>query len=169
MPLDGPNIFLAQIEPLEPFDGEPSQPVAPPPPRPARPMTFSDLQGAMHDYGTGKNVDHTFRNGSLVILAIIAVVVLMSHLREKHKNAAPPDSVRKLGRELGRPVRFPLCTGVLLRWVAITCKVPFASLLLSSHLFDRCVQQWSHEHTFSIVRSWGKSRLERLRPVLFEA
>ena len=163
----GPQFLpLAQLDMME----DPTQPIARPTQRqPERPMSFSDLQGAMHDYGTGKNRDNTFRNGSLIILGVIAVVVLLIHLRQKQKNAEPPDSVGKLGRELGRLVRFPIGTKALLKWVAASSKVPFASLLMSSALFDRCVKEWSRGHTFGIVRAWGKGRLEKLRPVLFGA
>jgi hypothetical protein len=169
MPQDLP-IYLAQAEPFDEasFGDSGDAPPPAPPARPAKPMTFSDLQGAMHDYSTGKNVDNTFRNGSLVILAVIGVVVMAIHLRQKYKNAAPPESVGKLGRELARLVRFPLGTRMLLWWVAVSSKVPFASLLLSSTLFDRCVRDWSRGHTFALLRGWGKSRLEKLKPVLFE-
>jgi len=128
---------LAQME----MPDDPTQPMQAAPQRaPQKPMTFSDLQGAMRDYSEGKHQDNTFRNGSLIILGVIAVVALLIHFRQKQKNAEPPDSLGKLGRELGRLVRFPLGTKMLLRWVAASSKVPFASLLLSSALFDRCVK-----------------------------
>ena len=157
------DYMLAQADPWD-------ESFAPPPPQsaPSRPMTFSDLRGAMHDYTTGNTKDHTFRNGSLVILAVITLIALLIHLRQKQKTAGPPDSLGRLGLELARGVRFPLFSRLLLRWVAASSKVPFASLLLSSSLFDRCVQDWSRAHTFVIVRGWGKGRLDRLRPVLFD-
>ena len=166
MNLNGPSFLpLAQMDVMD----DPTQPIVRQTQRqPERPMTFSDLQGAMKDYSEGKHQDNTFRNGSLIILGVIAIVALLIHLRQKQKNAEPPDSVGKLGRELARLVRFPLGTKALLKWVAASSKVPFASLLLSSALFDRCVKEWSHGHTFALVRAWGKGRLEKLRPVLFE-
>jgi hypothetical protein len=167
MDIQVPHILpLAQTDYME--DPMQPPPAAPAPRQPARPMNFSDLQGAMRDYSDGKHQDNTFRNGSLIIMGVIAIVALLIHLRQKQKNAEPPDSVGKLGRELGRLVRFPLGTKALLKWVAASRKVPFASLLLSSALFDRCVKEWSCEHTFAVFRAWGKSRLDKLRPVLFE-
>ena len=100
-----------------------------------------------YDYSEGKNPDNSFRNGTLILLGITAVVALLIHWRQKHKTAGAPDSLHKLGRELGRLVRFPLGTRLLLTWVAASSKVPFASLLLSSALFDRCVNEWSRGTT----------------------
>lgn len=143
-----------------------------PPPPPAtqthRSITFSDFKQSLRDYNTGKINDSEFRNGVLSLLAVAALVVLVIHLRQRHRHAGPPDNMRKLGRELGRLVRFPLGTRLLLNWVASSTKTPFAALLLSAELFDKCVNQWAKTATFSVARRWGKGRLARLRPVLFE-
>jgi len=141
---------------------------APPPKQPApHRMSFSDLQQSLHDYDTGKINDNGFRNGVLSLLAVIALVFLIVHLRQRHKNAGPPDSMHRLGRELGRLVHFPLGTRLLLQWVARSTRTPFASLLLSAGLFDKCVHQWAEIPTFSVARNWGQSRLAKLRPILF--
>ena len=143
-----------------------------PPPPPAtqahRPITFSDFKQSLRDYNSGKINDAEFRNGVLSLLAVAALVLFIIHLRQQRKQAAPPDNLRKLGRELARLVRFPLGTRLLLKCVARATKTPFASLLLSAELFDKCVNQWAQTATFSVARRWGKGRLARLRPVLFE-
>jgi hypothetical protein len=140
----------------------------PPPPQPApHRMSFSDLKQSLHDYDTGKTSDNDFRNGAVALLAVIALVFLFFHLRQRHKNAAPPDSMHRLGRELGRLIPFPLGTRLILQWVARSTHTPFASLLLSAGLFDKCVTQWENIPTFSAARHWGRSRLEKLRPILF--
>jgi hypothetical protein len=131
-------------------------------------LSFSDLKQGLHDYDTGKTNDDGFRNGILSLLAVIALVALFIHFRQRHKTPTPPDSLRKLGRELGRLVRFPLGSRLFLHWVARSTQTPFAALLLSAGLFDKCVAQWSRTPTFAAARRWGNSRLQRLRPVLFE-
>jgi hypothetical protein len=130
-------------------------------------MSFSDLQQGLNDYSTGKTNDNGYRNGILVMLALIGVVALVIHLRQRHKNAGPPESMHKLGRELAHTVSFPFATRFLLFWVAHATKTPFASLLLSAALFDKRIEQWSAAPTFSVARRWAKSRLDRLRPILF--
>ena len=139
------------------------------PPKPEHRLSFSDLQRSLHDYNTGKTNDNGFRNGILILLAIIGVIALVIHLRQRHQEAGPPDSLAKLGRELGRLVRFPFGTRLLLWWVARSTRTPFASLLLSGGLFDRCVEEWAHSIDVFSGWRWGKTRLERLRPALFEA
>jgi hypothetical protein len=139
------------------------------PPRPARhQMSFSDLQQSLRDVNSGKGGDNSFRNNVLVLLALVGMIVLIVHLYRRHKRAAPPDNIHRLGRELGRLVRFPPGTRLLLKWVARSTRTPFASLLLSAPLFDRCIQDWARQPTFSVARQWGRGRLERLRPVLFD-
>lgn len=148
-----------------PWDDPPTDPTPPPPPK--HPISFSDLQQSLHDYNTGKG-DNGFRNGILIILVLIALFALVLHFRQRHKNAGPPDSIHKLGRELGKPVRFPVASRVVLKWVARSTQTPFAALMLSAALFDKCVNDWSNQPTFSVARHWGRTRLERLRPVLFD-
>jgi hypothetical protein len=141
----------------------------PPPPPPQRPMSFSDLQQGLRDVNTGK-VDNTiFRNGILTLLVILALLVLMLHLRQRRQMpAAPPDSLRKLGHELGRVVPFPFGARLLLKWVAFSTATPYPALLLSSDLFDKCLGQWSRDPRFSAARIWGRTRLLRLRSILFD-
>jgi hypothetical protein len=142
---------------------------APPPPPPPQPrMSFSDLQQGLRDVHSGKVDDSTFRNGILVMLVLLALVVLILHFRQREQtSAAPPDNLRRLGRELGGVVPFPLGSGLVMRWVAHSTATPYAALLLSSELFDKCVAQWERNPTFAVVRSWGRDRLRRLRPILF--
>jgi hypothetical protein len=142
----------------------------PPPPEPQarRPMSFSDLQQSIRDYNAGHTSDTAFRNGMLSLLAVIAFVFLVVHLYRRHKHAAPPDNLHRLGRELGRLVPFPLGARLLLKWVARATNTPVASLLLSAGLFDKCVRQWAQMPTFSMARHWGRGQLDKLRLVLFE-
>jgi hypothetical protein len=155
-----PPLILAQ---LNPYDAAPP-PAAPPPQR----MSFSDLQRGLRDVHNGKVDDSAFRNGILVLLVLLALVVLIIHFRQRQQTPAPPpDNLGKLGRELGRLVRFPLGSRLALKWVAFSTATPFAALLLSSELFDKCVGQWACDPTFAVARTWGRTRLQRLRPVLF--
>jgi len=131
-------------------------------------MSFSDLQQGLRDVHSGKVDDSAFRNGLLALLAALALFVLIIHLRQRHKTPAPPHSLGRLGRHLGRLVPFPLGTRLLLKWVARSTATPYPALLLSSALFDTCVAQWSRQPTFAIARNWGHHRLQRLRPVLFD-
>src|SRR4051812_6031900 len=101
-----PSFTFLPLAQANPWDDAPP---APPESKPAaHPMTFSDLQGAMHDYTEGKTTDNTFRNGTLILLAVTAAIALLIHWRQKRKTAGPPDSLGKLGREIGRLIRFPL-------------------------------------------------------------
>jgi hypothetical protein len=155
------TFLLAQYSPYD-------EPVAPQPEaRPRRAMSFSDLQQGFRSYQSGETNDTAFRNGILLLMAAVAVLALIVHLRQRTKNAGPPDSLARLGLELGRLVRFPLGSRLMLWWVARTAGVPFASLLLSSALFDKSIAQWAAVPTFGVARQWGRSRLARLRPLLF--
>jgi hypothetical protein len=140
-----------------------------PPPKDTPPrMTLTDLKQGLRDVQDGKVDTSTFRNGIITLLAVLALIVLVIHLRQRRKKAAPPDNLRKLGRELGRKVPFPLGAKFLLHCVARATKTPFPALLLSAALFDKCVAQWAREPSFAAVRNWGRSRLLHLRPVLFD-
>jgi hypothetical protein len=142
---------------------------APPPPPPQRPMSFSDLQQGLRDVHTGKVDDSTFRNGILVLLAVLGLIVLIMHFRQRRQEPAePPDNLRRLGRELGGVIPFPLGSKIVLKWVALSTATPYPALLLSSDLFDACVEKWAAGPSFAVVRNWGRSRLQRLRPVLFD-
>jgi len=132
-------------------------------------MSFSDLQQGLRDVNSGKVNDNTFRNGILALLALLALFVLIIQFRQRHKTpAAPPESLGSLGRHLGRLVHFPLGTKLLLKWVARSTTTPYPALLLSSELFDNCVDRWAHQPTFAVARNWGRGRLQCLRPILFD-
>ena len=161
LPRHFPPPPLAQ---LNPYDEAP--PSSEPPPQ--RSMTFSDLQQGLRDVHSGKVDNSTFRNGILILLATLAIVTLLTHLRQRKINGGPPDSLRKLGRELGRKVPFPLGAKLLLHWVARATQTPYPALLLSSALFDKCVAQWARDPSFAAARNWGRGRLQLLRPVLFD-
>jgi len=71
-----------------------------PPPPPAtqthRSITFSDFKQSLRDYNTGKINDSEFRNGVLSLLAVAALVVLVIHLRQRHRHAgSEPDEQRR--------------------------------------------------------------------------
>ncbi len=152
---------LAQASPWD----EPAAP--PPPPKPtAHPMSFSDLQEGMRAYNAGET-DNSMRNGLLIMIAAVAVLALLLHLRQRHKSAGPPDSISHLGWELSRQLRFPMGTKLLLWWVARSSRTPIASLMLSSALFDKAVAAWAAQPTFGVARQWGRGRLNLLRPALF--
>ncbi len=122
----------------------------------------------MHKVNTGQTNDNTFRNGILVLLAVVALIVLVLNWRQRRKTAGPPDNIGRLGRQLGRLVRFPFGSRLVLKWVAHSTQTPFASLLLSSALFDKSVESWVSQPTFAALRHWGKDRLVLLRANLFD-
>jgi hypothetical protein len=157
-------LLLAQYNPYD------DAPPPPPPPPVQRPMSFSDLKQGLRDVHNG-NVDNSFfRNSSLSLLAVLALIVLLLHLRQRHQNtiSTVPNNLRRLSRELGRFVPFPWGTKLILKWVARSTGAPYPALLLSSELFDQSINAWSRQPTFALARGWGKARLERLRSVLFE-
>jgi hypothetical protein len=133
----------------------------------AKPMSFSDLQKGMRAYNSGEAKDNGFRNGTLTLLFFVALLALILHLRQRRKTAGPPDSMGKLGWELSRQVRFPFGSRFVLLWVGRSTGTPFASLLVSASLFDRAVNDWTRNPTFSAARHWGRTRLDRLRSQLF--
>ncbi len=155
-----PMTILAQAAPWEEAVAAPTKPV------PTR-ISFSDLQEGMRAYQSG-DTDQTFRNCAVVMLVVVALFVIVMHFRNKRQNAGPLDSQGKLGRELSRIIPFPMGARLALWWVARSTKTPFATLLISMELFDRNVTAWASGATFALARRWGKGRLERLRPLLFE-
>ena len=56
---------------------------------------------------------------------------------------------------------------MLLWWVARSTEMPVATLLISSALFERSVEDWGRVPTLTLARRLGRGRLERLRGVLF--
>lgn len=156
--------FLAQVGG---FDDAPA--ASAPAAEPRRPMSFSDLQQGMRDVHSGKVDDSGFRNWTILLLIVIALIAIFIHMRQRKTVVVQTDSLPKLARELARQISFPLGTRLLLLWVARSTATPFAAILLSETLFNRCISQWHAQPTFSAARSWGRSRLELLRPELFDA
>ncbi len=130
---------------------------------------FSDLQQGFQRVNNGELNDNTVRNGILILMAVVGVVALVIHLKQRRESAQPPDSLRSLSWSMSRLVRFPMGSRMVLWWVARSNKLPVAALMLSSVLFDKSVASWSGQATFSAARRWGKGRLIRLRRVLFDA
>jgi hypothetical protein len=135
--------------------------------QPRRPLSFSDLKQGLRDYSTGATNDNTLRNGLLIMIAVVGVIALTLHYLQRRRKAGPKDSLTALAWELGRKVRFPFGSRLILWWVARAAGVPLASLLLSVGLFDRSVGDWAAQPTFGLLRKWGRGRLERLKPILF--
>lgn len=161
-----PLVFkvLAQMQP-PPWEEAPLHgPSAPPP----RPLSFKDLQQSIHQYNEGAP-DNSLRNGLLIVLAFVALIALILHYRQRRKDNLPPDSEMSLARELAHVVPFPWGTKFLLKWVARSANVPFATLLLSAQAFDQHVETWAAQPTFALVRRWGITRLHRLKTILFDS
>lgn len=131
-------------------------------------MTFSDLQQGLRQYQSGEG-DNSLAHGLLIIVASVAVLALVLHLRQRMKTMGPPDSDRKLARELSRAVGFPMFSRLALWWVSRTTGTPMAAMIVCEHLFDVNVAAWAGRPTFSLARGWGKSRLDQLRSKLFAA
>lgn len=126
-----------------------------------------DLSRGFNQIYNGEVSESTFRNGMLAVVGVIVVLAIIIHYRDKRKQAKVLDSQFKLGWELCKLVPFPFGSRVILWWVARSSKLPVATLLISSKAFDRAVNEWSSQPTFSLLRQWGKSRLLRLQPILF--
>lgn len=134
----------------------------------ARPggMKFSDLQNGFRQWASGAT-DERYRNGLLLVMGTIGVVVLAIYLRQRARQKKSVDSERRLGLELGRVVPFPWGTRMLLYWVARRSGTPFVTLLISAERFRKAVKEWAGEPTFAMFRRWGAGRLGRLEGVLF--
>ena len=138
------------------------------PPAPVeRKMSFGDLQKGFQKFNSGES-DPSVRNGLLIMVAAVALIVLLIHFRARIKARKTPDSEGRLFRELARVVRIPFTTRLILKWVARTAKVHAAVLLVSEQAFTTCVTRWEDQPTFSPLRRWAKKRLDHLRPALFE-
>ncbi|MEI8197835.1 MAG: hypothetical protein WCI73_18220, partial [Phycisphaerae bacterium] len=111
--------------------------------------------------------ENTFRNGMLVVIGFLLIVVLISHLRQRRAQPKALDSQFRLGWELCRLVPFPVGSRLMLWWVARSTKTPMATLLISAQAFEVAVRQWGQEPTFAPLRQWGRTRLQRLEPILF--
>ncbi len=132
-------------------------------------MSFSDVfQTGMSKFNNGQT-DNTLRNGLLIMIGLVAIIGLALHLRQRFKHKPELNSPAHLGRELCRVIPFPFGTRVLLWWVARCTHVHLATLLLSAQAFETSVTTWSSHGTFSPLRRWGASRLEKLKQLLFEA
>jgi hypothetical protein len=151
----------------DPFD-DPN--ASSPPPTPAIPthsFSFSDLQQGLRTANHGDPHDRTAQITLMCMVATVAVIALVLHLRQRRKEAAPLNSSLRLAWELARQVRFPWGSRLVLLWVARSAKMPLASLLISGHAFDAALEVWFHRPTFGPLRKWGMTRLAQLRPVLF--
>ena len=149
------------------FD-DPDTPAPPPPPPASHRLSFSGFQKGLQDTNVGTAHDRHFELILLGMVAIIACIALILHLRQRQKAAGPLDSVSRLARELSRDIRFPFASRFFLGWVARSSGLPIAALLLSARTFDKAVDAWSDQHTFSLLRRWGHARLQLLKPNLFE-
>lgn len=158
--------WMATLAEVVPWDDAPASP--PPAASQQRPMNFSDLQQGFRQWHEGTTSENTFRNGMLVVVALVAVVALVVHLRQRRRAPKTINSPLRLGMELSRQVPFPFGSRIMLWWVARSTGLPLATLLISAAAFRAGVEQWSAEPTFGLLRRWGRSRLERLQPVLFD-
>jgi hypothetical protein len=144
---------------------------APEPAKPASPVahsfSFSDLQQGLRTANHGDPHDRSWQMGLLVMVAAVAVVAMILHLRQRRKEAGPLNSTRRLAWELAKQVRFPFGARMVLWWIAMSARMPMATLLISGHAFDGALEAWFHRPTFGPLRRWGMSRMERLRPMLF--
>lgn len=157
-----PLFSLAQTPPWE-------QPPAPPPP--AAPvqhgLTFSELKSGLRAYQSGTTRDSARNSGLMVVVLLVLLLGVFLHVRQRRKEAGPPDNVGKLGRELCRIARVPWSSRVLLWWVGRSTKLPLACLLVSSTSFEAAVRAWAALPTFGPARRWGRERLRRIKPLLF--
>lgn len=150
--------LLAQVTP---WDEAPAAPAAA-----RKPMNFQDLQRGFQQWNSG-DTDTFGRNGLLLMVAVVAVLALLIHLRARVRGGKTPDSERKLFRQLARVAGLSLTTRWLLRWVAAHAQVHAATLLVSPTAFQVCVDRWSKEPSFVALRIWGHRRLTELQPKLF--
>jgi hypothetical protein len=158
-----PLFSLAQTPPWE-------QPAAPPPPAPTQHgLTFSELKSGLRAYQSGTTRDSARTSWLLVVVALVVLLGLFLHVRQRRKEAGPPDSPGKLGRELCRIARLPWTARVLLWWVGRSTNLPVSCLLISSEAFETAVGLWAEVPTFGPARRWGRERLRRVQPLLFAA
>jgi predicted membrane-bound mannosyltransferase len=156
--------MLAQEQPL---DDAPTPSAAPAAPA-AHSFSFSDLQQGLRTASHSDPHDHTAQVALLVMVSCVAVVAMILHLRQRRKEAGPLNSSARLAWELAKQIRFPLGSRIALAWVALSAKIPMATLLVSTRAFDDALDTWFHRPTFGPLRRWGMSRLSRLRPLLFD-
>jgi hypothetical protein len=135
-----------------------------------RPMNFSDLQNGFRQWNdNGSPETALFRNGILVVVAIVALIALLVHWRQKRSKPIEPDSDLALGLELRRHIPCGFSGHVMLWWMARSSGIPLGSVLICRAAFDKALETWSGVPTFAILRRWGRSQMERLRPELFGA
>ncbi|HVS70035.1 MAG TPA: hypothetical protein VHQ47_02140 [Phycisphaerae bacterium] len=130
-------------------------------------LTFSDFTNGLRDYNTGKDKSST---GSGVLIGVVAVVVfagILLHVRQRRKEAGPPDSDRRLAWELLSAAGVSWKIRLLLLWVARSTGWPVAALLISTAAFDKAVGEWGKRSTFGPARRWGKAALQGARSELF--
>ncbi len=148
-----------------PWDPAPPAQMTPPPVQ--RQLTFSDLTTGLRQYSAGESRYNANHSGLLGVVAVVLIVCVLLHLRQRRKQAGPPDSEGRLGRELCRVARVSPLTRILLHWVSRSTRVPVAALLVSSAAFERALATWSARPTFGPVRRWGRTHLHALHVQLF--
>lgn len=156
-------VMLAQVRGREALE----EPAAPAAPVRENTMSFGGLQKGFKQFNEG-NTDNTMRNGLLVMVAVVVLIAVAIHVRARLKLRTTPDSERKLFRELARVVHVGFATRLLLKWVARSAKVDAAVLLISEAAFSTSVGKWAEQATFAPLRRWGKRKLARLKPRLFD-
>jgi len=154
--------ILAQVMNFDDNAPRPAENAAP------RGMTSRDFFQGMHQAFHNGPTDNSFQKGVLVAVAIVAIIALIAHLRQRWQSREPPHSTLRLARELTRGLKFSFLGKLLLWWVGYSTSSGFIPLLLSGPLFDRSIQQWAQIPTLAPLRRWGYRRLLRLRPLLFE-
>ncbi len=155
--------FLAQIMPMN------DERETPPPPPPAHhPLSFTDLQQGLRSANQGNPHDRSTQTALIGMVAVVVLIGVILHLRQRHKQAGAPNSTKRLAWELSRRITFPFGSRILLVWVARTAKVPMATLLVSARAFDAAIVTWAGRPLFGPLRRWGQGRLMQLKPVLFE-
>ena len=157
-------LILAQYTP--PWEETAAKGAAAPRPPQSHGTAIDLSKGFQQVYG-GAVSENTFRNGMLVVVALMAIVALVLHLRQRRGQQKALESQFQLGWELCRLVPFPFGSRLMLWWVAKSTQTPIATLLISAQAFESATQKWVQEPTFTPLRKWGRMRLQRLQPILF--
>src|SRR4051812_24513663 len=124
--------LLAQVP--QPWDDIPERPE---PAAPKRPMSFQDLQQGLRAYNNGETNSNYFRYSLIGMVAVVVLLAIFLHFRQRRKEGGVPDSPGRLAWELSRKISFPLGARFALVCVARYTKVPMATLLISATAFDR--------------------------------
>ncbi len=150
--------LLAQASPDD-LDDKPAAP-----PEASHPLSFSDLQRGLRSASHADPSDQHFKFALIIMIAIVLLIGIFLHLRQRRKNPLPPNSPRKLAWELAKKIRLPLDTRLFLAWTAHSAHLPMAHLMISPTAFDRSLSHWSPQPTLTRLRRRGTSRLPKSRP-----